>query len=280
MADRTRIAWTDATWNVTTGCSPVSAGCDHCYAVRSASRCRNIAAYEGLVRDGAWTGRVNLLYDRLGAPVNRSRPRRIFVCSTSDLFTPAVPTQFLVEVFAVMAICPQHQFQILTKRPRRMSSFLTNVDPGEVELAARHWRAGRKELTPHWGPDDEMPWPLPNLWAGVSIEDDAYAFRARHLLSTPASVRWISAEPLLGPLPGLDLSGVDWLVVGGESGPGARRMSPEWVRDLRERCARSGTAFFFKQAGAVLGREWGCAHPAGAEIEDVPEEFRVRRYPR
>jgi protein gp37 len=281
MADRSRIAWTNETWNVTTGCSKVTAGCANCYAVTAATRCAHIPAYEGLVAGGEWTGRVNLLYDRLAKPLQQTRPRRIFVDSTSDPFHPAVPDEFLVEVLAVMACCPQHTFQVLTKRPRRMAAFFAQLDPGDVELAARaSYRCGGRERAAYWGPEDEMPWPLPNLWAGTTVEDASSSFRLAHLRAVSAPVRWVSAEPLLGPLHGLDLAGIDWLVVGGESGRGARRMDPGWARELRDRCTEAGVAFFFKQAGAVLAREWGCTHSAGADLEEVPSEFRVRQYPR
>ncbi len=237
------IEWTDETWNPTVGCSKVSPGCDNCYAINVAHRAMQ-PAHEGLtiVQDGQrpdWTGEVRLLPDRLDTPLHWRKPRRVFVDSMSDLFHPDVPYRFAREVFNVMRLCdgtlpanggrrfPSHTFQVLTKRPQRMA-----------ELAS----------TRALGYDPERP--PPNVWLGTSIESDRYAFRADHLRRTPAAVRFLSLEPLLGPLPSLDVSGIDWVIVGGESGPGARPMHPQWVRDIRNRCVAAGVAFFFKQWGS------------------------------
>lgn len=227
MGDKSKIEWTDATWNPVAGCSKVSPGCDNCYAIRTADWIQGMGgkgaeAYIGTTNgEGDWSGTINLLDGRLDKPLRWSKPRLIFVNSMSDLFHPDVPVDFIRKVWAVMGDpkADRHTFQILTKRPQRMSRILG----GEV--------------------------PLENVWLGTSIETNEYAFRADHLRDTPAHVRWLSLEPLLGPLPGLDLTGIDWVVVGGESGPGARPMHPDWVRDIRDRCVAAGVPFHFKQRG-------------------------------
>lgn len=287
MAD-TSIEWADKTWNPLLGCERVSDGCDRCYAINTATiRAGNprpavAAAFAGLTerRDGRldWTGRVNLLHERLNQPLKWRKPSRIFVNSQADLFHDSVPTQFIVEVFARMARARQHTFQLLTKRHGRMRSLLNDDlfqrDVGLVEAA----------LTPTEPLTPEV-WPLPNLWLGVSVEDQKWAdIRIRALLDTPAAVRWVSAEPLLGPFrltpddhagherdfngaygyDCLDCStedevvpwyeqdapdGLGWVVCGGESGPGARPMHPAWARRLRDDCLKARVPFLFKQWG-------------------------------
>lgn len=246
MSDKTGIEWTDATWNPVTGCTKVSAGCDHCYAETFAERFRGT---EGHYFENGFD--VQLRPDKLDLPLRWKRPRRIFVNSMSDLFHDQVPDHYIAGVFAVMARAPQHTFQVLTKRHGRMRSLLN-----EHDFAARVC-----------GPDD-VAWPLPNVWLGVSTEDQQWAdIRIPALLDTPAAVRFISAEPLLGPI-NLGFNecdhsrrnheevgcwrGLDWVIVGGESGPGARPMHPDWVRSLRGQCADAGVPFLFKQWG-----EWG-----------------------
>lgn len=237
MGDKTKIEWSDATWNPVTGCDRCSPGCDNCYALKLAGRLKKMGApnYQrdgNPVTSGPGFG-VTCHPHMLEQPARWKRPRRVFVNSMSDLFHPAVPDEFIVEVFDVMANCPRHTFQVLTKRPQRMEAFVTRYVSGGFGV-----------------PGLPCVGVLPNVWLGVSIESDRYAWRADHLRQTPAAVRWISAEPLLGPIPSLSvwLAGIDWLVVGGESGPGARPMHPDWVRDLRDRC--NGTVpFFFKQWG-------------------------------
>lgn len=221
------IEWTDETWNPTVGCSRVSPGCTHCYAIGVAHRAMQ-PAHAGLTerteRGIDWTGEVRCLPERLEVPLRWRRPRRVFVDSMSDLFHPSIPAEFIADVWDVMARCPQHIFQILTKRPQRA-------------VAAVPWRLDGRN-------------PLPNVWVGTSIESDRYAFRADHVRSTPAAVRFLSLEPLLGPVPSLDLDRIDWVIVGGESGPGARPMHVGWVRDIRDRCFRAEIPFLFKQWGA------------------------------
>jgi protein gp37 len=231
MADNSAIEWTDATWNPTTGCDRTSPGCDNCYALTLARRLKamGVAKYQ---RDGSSKTSgpgfgLSLHYDALEVPRRWRAPKRVFVNSMSDLFHEEVPLEFIQQVFTVMRDTPQHTYQILTKRTRR----LTKLAPA-------------------------LTWP-PNVWMGVSIEDDRYVFRARHLMTVPAAVRFLSLEPLIGPLPSLNVSGVDWVIVGGESGKRARPVSMEWIRDLRDQCLTNSVAFFFKQWGGVTPKSGG-----------------------
>lgn len=296
MGDKTGIEWTDATWNPVTGCDRTSPGCDNCYALTMAGRLKRMGSAnyqnDGDPRTSGPGFGVTCHPHMLDQPLRWRRPRRIFVNSMSDLFHPSVPDEFIVQVFAVMAVTPRHTFQLLTKRPQRMAalladdgdgwSFVAQVEAAVMEMVDQGVPAGEYDgllPVPGSSTDELLPWPLANVWLGVSIESDRYTFRADHLRATPAAVRWISAEPLLGPLPSLNLTGIDWLVAGGESGPGARPMHPDWVRDLRDRCERSGgycddglgdeccdtaphpgTAFLFKQ--------WGEWHPWGQRLAD------------
>jgi protein gp37 len=219
------IEWTEATWNPVAGCTILSPGCTNCYAMRMAARLEamGMGKYSGLTRKSGgrakWTGAVTLDRSTLDVPRRWLKSRMIFVNSMSDLFQDAVPESFIAEVWQVMAATPQHTYQILTKRPERMA------------LATR-----------------SLPL-LPNVWLGASVENAAYFERLDHLRSTRAAVRFVSLEPLLGSVAGVDLTSVDWAIVGGESGPGARPMDPEWVREIRAACLKHGTAFFFKQWG-------------------------------
>ncbi len=230
MPDRSRIEWTEATWNPVTGCSKVSPGCAHCYAETFAERFRGVHGhpYEQGFDLRFWP-------DRLIAPLRWSRPRLIFVNSMSDLFHEAIPEEFIRCVFAVMRLADRHTFQVLTKRHERLA-----------------------QLAP------KLEWPN-NVWMGVSIENRRFVHRADYLRSVPAAVRFISAEPLLGQLHGLDLTGIGWVIAGGESGHRSRPAREEWLIDLRDRCMAHGVAFFFKQWGgrtpkaggrSLQGREW------------------------
>lgn len=214
-----------ATWNPTTGCDTVSAGCDHCYALAFAQRLKAMGspAYQ---RDGdprtSGPGFALALHpERLQAPLRWRRPRLVFVDSMSDLFHPGVPDEFIARVLETMRIAHQHAFFVLTKRPARMRALLCQ----------------------------QLPTPLPNVWWGTTVEDDRHVWRAERLRSTPAAVRFLSLQPLLGPLPSLRPEGFDWVYVGGESGPDCRPMDPDWVRDLRDRCVSAGIPFLFKQWG-------------------------------
>lgn len=264
MGDATKIEWSEATWNPVVGCAHVSPGCDNCYAAREASgRLRGVPIYSGLAEAGKFTGQVRLVPERLDQPLKWKRPRRIFVNSMSDLFHKDVPMEFIAQVWGVMLLAAdRHVFQVLTKRPQRMAQVLMERRFYDVAAeSANEWpdRFYPDGATINFGLDAGPPGipgqPPPNVWLGTSIESDRYAFRADHLRRTPAAVRWLSLEPLLGPLPSLDLTGIDWVVVGGESGPGARPMHSDWARDIRDRCQAAGVPFFFKQWG-----EWG---PAG-----------------
>ena len=262
MSDGSKIEWTDATWNVVIGCKKVSPGCDHCYAIRTAHRFQEhpnpkvAAAYAGTEADGDWTGRVNMVEDRLSLPLQWKKPRRIFVNAQSDLFHADVTDEFIARVWAVMALAPQHTFQILTKRHGRMRSLLSS-DRFEDLFAEALYSTEHPRGDEPAEPVGSAPGPLPNVWIGVSVEDQARAdLRIPALLDTPAAVRWLSCEPLLGPVDlgmGSDMGAqdtlIDWVVVGGESGPGARPMHPDWARSLRDQCVAAGVPFLFKQWG-------------------------------
>ena len=263
MADKSAIEWTDASWNPVTGCTEVTPGCDNCYAKTFAERWRGIPGHyfeQGFD--------VVLRPERLDQPLKWTKPRRIFVNSMSDLFHDAVPDAFIGEVFARMGAASQHTFQLLTKRHGRMRSLLNRWS----EHAANGCTC--PDDAPCSVPVDVQygTWPLPNVWLGVSVEDQKRAnLRIPALLDTPAAIRWLSMEPLLGPVDlGQWLSPVDfppcwddhepsascgrciqpdWVVVGGESGRGARPMHPHWARSLRDRCAAADVPFFFKQWG-------------------------------
>lgn len=234
MSDQSRIEWTEATWNPVVGCSRVSAGCDHCYAIRMTGRLQamGVTGYEGLVADGDWTGEVRCLPERLDVPRYWRKPRRIFVNSMSDLFHPGVPTSFIEQVWDMMASTPQHTYQVLTKRPARMAALFGDDSPRE---------------------------PLPNVWLGTSVEAAYQTWRIGKLRDTVAAMRFVSLEPLIGPIPALNLDGIGWVIVGGESGPGARRMRVEWVQEIRDQCVAAGVPFFFKQWG-----EW-------VHVDQIPE---------
>jgi protein gp37 len=239
VADRSAIEWTEATWNPVTGCSKVSPGCAHCYAETFAERWRGVPGhpYEQGFDLKLWPGRLDV-------PLAWRRPRMIFVNSMSDLFHEDIPDEYVGRVFDVMARADWHTFQVLTKREDRLAA-----------------------LAP------DLRWP-PNVWLGVTIENRRFVRRADRLRETDAKVKFISAEPLLGPLEGLDLANIDWLIAGGESGPKHRRIDPAWVRDLRDRCTAEGVAFFFKQWGGrrpksggrlLDGRSWD-EFPAAASL--------------
>jgi protein gp37 len=269
MAQKSKIEWTDATWNPIRGCSRVSEGCRHCYAETVAKRFSGAGLpYEGLTTLGKWNGTISFVVEHMLDPLRWKQPRRIFVNSMSDLFHENVTDEILDQIFAVMALCPQHTFQILTKRAERMLAYLRMV---EEEKDMERWRqyadiyAGAMRCT-DW---PEPEWPLPNQKAADE--------RIPLLLQTPAAVRFVSAEPLLGPVQLDDIviqeklcewhfsalgddgnveddadfhgAHLDWVICGGESGPGARPMHPDRARSLRDQCVAAGVPFFFKQWG-------------------------------
>jgi protein gp37 len=258
MAD-TSIEWTDTTWNPVAGCSIVSPGCSNCYAMRMAARLEAMGSskYVGLTRRSGgravWTGKIRLDPGSLDAPMKWTRPRRVFVNSMSDLFHPDVPLDFIKQIWAAMKRANAHTFQILTKRPDRMALLSKKLET------------------------------LPNVWLGTSVEDADRISRLDDLRSTRAAIRFVSFEPLLSSVARADLKGIDWAIVGGESGPRARTMEPQWVEQIRVICRRSGTAFFFKQWGgpnkaktgrSLHGRTWEEFPAITCSIDDQRYESR------
>jgi protein gp37 len=285
VSDKTRISWTEATWNPASGCTKVSPGCTHCYIDRTPPfrfEARHFAdPYPGDTANvGASTG-VQLHPNRLTTPLRWTRPRLVFAGSLTDLFHTEIPAEFLAQVFAVMAATGRHTYQVLTKRPHRMRAWLAG--PGEAAVRAvlagwAHERGQQFTGSTAWiaAPDlaETITWPLPNVWVGVSAETQDWAHtRIPVLLDTPAAIHWVSAEPLLGPLDlrrwlptghdertrtnptpssatGAEAApALDWVVTGGESGPDARPVHPDWIHALRDQCATAGVAFHFKQWG-------------------------------
>lgn len=243
MAQTSSIEWTDVTWNPVAGCLVITPGCTNCYAMRMAARLEamGVAKYEGLTRKSGnryvWTGKVRLDEASLEAPLKWRKPRKVFVNSMSDLFHPDVPADFVAKVWSVMERTPQHTYQILTKRPERMREVITELDLPALE----------------------------HVWLGTSVEDAAVLSRLDDLRATPAIVRFVSFEPLIGSVAGADLNNIHWAIVGGESGPRARPMDEKWVDEIRLNCLAAGTAFFFKQWGGknkkaagrtYLGKTW------------------------
>lgn len=241
MGSSSDIEWTDATWNPVAGCTVLSPGCTNCYAMRMAARLNAMGQpkYSGLTRKSGrryvWTGKVRLDWASLEVPKTWKKGRRIFVNSMSDLFHEDVPVDFIEAVFGVMTNTPRHVYQVLTKRAERLH-----------DVAPR------------------LKWSS-NVWMGVSVESSDFVERIEWLRATEAKVKFLSLEPLLGPLPALDLREIDWVIVGGESGPGARNMDPAWVRDIRDQCVEARVPFHFKQWGGVVksatgrvldGRTW------------------------
>jgi protein gp37 len=234
MASTTAIEWTNATWNPVTGCTKISAGCDNCYAERFSERFRGV---EGHPFEHGFD--LTLRPERLDQPLRWREPRRIFVNSMSDLFHKTVPEEFVSRVCDTMECAHWHSFQVLTKRSSVMRNFLRRRYAGATVPS--------------------------HIWFGVSVEDGSKKSRIRHLQETPARVRFLSVEPLIGPMGKLNLDGIDWVIIGGESGPHARPMKPDWVREVRDQCIDSGVALFFKQWGGFRpksggreldGREW------------------------
>lgn len=281
MSTGTKISWASHTWNPTLGCEKVSEGCSGCYAIRDAIRLganpnpKIGPLFSGLaeMREGKpeWTGVPRTVTSRLTLPLSWHKPARIFVSSQSDLFHEDIPDTFIAQVFATMVLCPQHQFQVLTKRHARMRALLSDMQfVNQVLLASTELL---KTNPPRWLLPEWQGWPLPNVWLGVSVEDQHWAdIRIPALIKTSAAIRFLSCEPLLGPInlmrwTGTDIEGavqlygeafsrsdgkplINWCIVGGESGPNARPMNPNWVRSLRDQCRTSGIAFHFKQWGS------------------------------
>lgn len=291
MGANTRIEWTETTWNPLVGCTVCAAGCRNCYAMRMAARLEamGVPHYAGTTRKvsghAVWTGKVNAAPGHiLTQPLRWTKPRRIFVNSMSDLFHPAVPDAVIDSVFAVMALCPHHTLQVLTKRPARMRGYLADEDRLGEALCTEAWH-----ILNHRDPGPAPTWPLPNVWLGTSVSTQADAdANIPHLLATSAAVRFLSAEPLLGPVdigewlqdgiptreqidgpngPHYIRHGaprIDWVICGGESGPGRRPMDLQWARDLRDQCRGAGVPLFFKQVD---------------KVQPIPADLMVREWP-
>ena len=325
MSDHTKIEWADATVNAVNGCSVTSPGCTNCYAMRLAgTRMKHHPSRQGLTIDSkagpVWTGEVRLHEPALLQPLRWKRPRRIFWNAHGDLFHPAVPDEWIDRVFAICALTPQHTHMILTKRSARMREYVADVVHRSMSPVLDYMlRNERPER--HWpgvgfGFNFVLKWPLPNVWLGVSVEDQARRDRVLDLAQTPAALRFISAEPLLSGLTltdvplnggpdehgdqwlfnaltgeqyflgedgrhysgdGPDMQPLDWVIVGGESGPGARPMHPEWARSLRDQCAAAGVPFHFKQWGEHIAHpapnaKWPDGSPVPADLSPVTFE--------
>ena len=239
MSAYSKIEWTEVTWNPVTGCTKISPGCKFCYADRMSKRLQ--AMGQPRYKNGF---KLTLQKDVIEAPLRWKKPRIVFVNSMSDLFHDDVPDDFIRKCFDVMESSSQHTFQVLTKRPERV-----------IDMA------------------NELPWPK-NIWMGTSIENSDYSWRSKLLLRVPAKVRFLSVEPLLGPIPRLPLKGIHWVIAGGESGPGAREMKEEWVVQIRDRCIRQKVLFFFKQWGGVR-KELNGRTLDGRTWDDMPEITRA-----
>lgn len=314
MADNTKIEWTEATWNPITGCSLASPGCTNCYAMKLAgTRLQHHESRKGLTRDSkagpVWTGQTRFNEQWLTQPLKWKRPRMIFVCAHGDLFHESVPDEWIDRVFAIMALAPHHTFQVLTKRSARMREYFRESTGWRARVAGL---LNDLKPSPLWNGNVYQGWQnlhgrpdgLPNVWLGASVEDQTRADeRVPDLLATPAAVRWLSCEPLLGPvdLTDIDLAAseaaqlepsglsrldaltgihsdevngeipgiwgdpdprIDWIICGGESGPGARPMHPDWARSLRDQCAAADVPFFFKQWG-----EWAPEMEDGCGVD-------------
>jgi protein gp37 len=252
MAGLSEIEWTDATWNPIVGCAMVSPGCTNCYAMRMAARLQSmgLAPYRGVTRKSGgrhvWTGRLRVNESALDAPLRWTRPKKIFVNSMSDLFQDGVDWPVVARVWDVMARAPQHIFQILTKRPDRMR-----------QIVSAHALAV-----------------LPNVWLGTSVESRGYIGRIELLRATPAKIRFISFEPLIGSVGDVDMRGIDWAIVGGESGPNSRPIRETWIDEIHRQCRAQGVAFFFKQWGGTNKKAAGRRY-RGRTWDEYPDAFRA-----
>lgn len=237
MARKSNIEWTNMTWNPVTGCTKVSPGCKHCYAATMAKRLQAMGSPR--YTDGF---KVTLHEDLVDVPMRWKQPRRVFVNSMSDLLHADVPLEFVQRVFATMRACPRHQFQVLTKRPERLLELAPSLD---------------------WAD---------NIWMGVSVENQAYAYRSELLSRVPAAIRFLSVEPLIGPIEQLPLKGIHWVIVGGESGPKARALDSVWVEQIYHQCRAANVAFFFKQWGGVQKHRNG-RMLFGRTFDEMPAEL-------
>ena len=300
MANSSGIEWTEATWNPVAGCSMVSPGCSNCYAMKMAHRLEGMGQekYAGTTRNGergaVWTGKINLDEAALTIPLGWKKPRRVFVNSMSDLFHEDIPEIFIDRVFATMAVAQQHDFQILTKRPERAAEYLAALGKSFARL--------KSSCPVGWSMEFQglplVRWPLPNVWLGTSIENqDTANERLQTLLNTPAAVRWVSFEPLLGPIDihqaAAGFLGLHWAVIGGESGPGARGCNLGWIRSLRDQLRRANrfTGIFVKQLGSRPVNVWTTRggwtetdelrlqDRKGGKPDEWPDDLRIREFP-
>lgn len=266
-----KIAWTDVTWSPIVGCSKVSPGCANCYAEVMARRLKamGIAKYQEVVNEKGWTGKINCREDVLSDPLHWRKPRKVFVGSMTDMFHPNVNFRRLRQVFDVIAQCPQHTFQVLTKRPQGAITCFPDLGRCSVERYPDHVHI-----------IDKNPWPLPNLWLGVTVENPDYYWRIEKLLQIPAAVRFVNLEPLLEPvnlrkwlpcLPGHDPYELNWVIIGCESGPKRRSCKLEWVRDIVQQCRAAGTACFIKQL-EINGK-------VEHDMDKFPPDLQVRQFP-
>lgn len=262
MSANSSIEWTETTWNPTTGCDRISPGCDNCYALTLAKRLKAMGSQkyqtDGDSRTSGPGFGVAFHDQALLEPLSWRKPRRVFVNSMSDLAHARIDDSDIAKVFAVMAVAHRHEFQVLTKRPKRLAKLLSRSDfrtmmaqsmyvggDGNGGDSVRDWLS------------DGAHWPLPNVWIGASIESDEYCWRADALREVPTAVRFLSCEPLLGPLPSLNLTEIDWVIVGGESGHGYRPLDLDWVREVRNLCVSRKIPLFFKQVGGVRPKAGG-----------------------
>lgn len=320
------ITWTNETWNPIRGCTRVSEGCRNCYAERMAARFSGPGQpYEGLAEihditkttpegkkylagDPRWTGKIKVVVDRIHDPIRWKRPRMVFVNSMSDLFHEGVTDETIDRIFTSMALAPKHIFQVLTKRPERMQKYMERLSKSINPLEKIAREMGHTFLFQNL---PLLAWPIRNVWLGVSVEDQESAdYRIPLLLQTQAEIRWVSYEPALGPvdftnlragtvdaLSGRDFEnlgvdrtpGLNWIVVGGESGPGARRFDVDWARNTVKQCKAAGVSCFVKQFGANSGEErdtkgdwhpWLLQDSHGADMAEWPEDLRVRDFPK
>lgn len=297
MGDKTAIGWTDATWNPVAGCSIVSPGCKNCYAMQWANRMLDKPGshYHGTTKlvnsKAVWTGAIGRAPDHIFyQPLHWKRPRRIFVNSMGDLFHEDIDDELIDEVFAVMALAPQHQFQVLTKRADRMAKYMdAQQQPARVikvgnevlRLCHRFKKPARVMVS---ADGKQVDWPLPNVWLGVSAEDqERWDERVHYLRHIPAAVRFVSVEPQIGEIVP-DLSGLHWVIVGGESGPGARPFNIEWAVEMEMACAEAGVAFFMKQMGSrplLFGQPNSLIkHKKGERVEEWPLRLQVQEFPK
>lgn len=242
--NKSKIEWTDATWNPVRGCTKISPGCDHCYAAAFAERFRNVPNHpyeQGFD--------LRLVPEKVEDPLRWTTPKTVFVNSMSDLFQKEIEDDFILQIFDVMNRADWHRYQVLTKRSQRLERI-----------------------------SNRLPW-REHVWMGVSVESKDYKYRIDHLRDTGAHIKFLSVEPLLGPLGELNLRGIHWVIVGGESGSGARPMHEEWVIEVREQCRAASVPFFMKQAGTVLAKQWGCKEKKGGDIESFPPVLQAREYP-